>query len=206
MSSSTPSPNPNVSSSQFQDLFNAALEEYSQKTGKEITTDPITTQLRDCNSSGAVLNVLEEQFHSIDHFRRGDADQEVQLMRRLKPIIDILFGLSNGLVFREGIGLVRLTRFELVCICISSTLVIHSAGSFPNKSNICQCWPPTRSMCLLLALPVFAVLTLKFQRRPSKLAPVMMRSSNFLKTSIISSAFSKSSLRFPPLWESFRSK
>jgi len=162
MSSSSASPNPNVSSSQFQDLFNAALEEYSQKTGNEITTDPLTAKLRDCNSSGAVLNVLEEQFHSIDHFRRGDADQEVQLMRRLEPIIDILFGLSNVLVFREDIGLVRLTRFELVCICRGSTLLIHSAESFPNKSNICQCWPPTRSMYLLLAPPVSAVLTIKF--------------------------------------------
>jgi hypothetical protein len=111
MSSSTASPNPNVSSPQSQDLFNAALEEYSQKTGKEIATDPITARLQDCNSSDAVLNVLEEQLHSL-----GGADQEVQLMGQVKPVVDILFVLSNSLVFGEGISLVRLTMFELVFV------------------------------------------------------------------------------------------
>ena len=101
-------PHPDVSLSQFQDLFDSALLEYNQKTGKDITTDPLTARLLCCDSSDAVLGILQEQAHAFNQYRNGD--WKVQLMRRLKPTIDILFGLSTGGVFGEGIGLVRLTK------------------------------------------------------------------------------------------------
>ena len=106
MSSSSSSPN--VSFSQFQDLFNAALREYSQKTGKDIATEPLTMRLLHCDSSDSVLGILQEQAHAFNQFRNGD--WKVQLMRRLKPTVDILLGLSTGGVFGEGFGLVRLTN------------------------------------------------------------------------------------------------
>ena len=101
---SSPSPNPNGSFSQFQDVFDAALREYRQKTGKDIATDPLTTKLLRCDSSEAVLEILQEQARAFDQFRNGD--RKVQLMRRLKPTVDILLGLSTSGVFGEGIGLV----------------------------------------------------------------------------------------------------
>ncbi|KAN0126986.1 Ankyrin repeat-containing domain protein [Russula decolorans] len=96
-------PHPDVSLSQFQDLFDAALWEYNQKTGKDIMTDPLTARLLYCGSSDAVLGILQEQAHAFNQYRNGD--WKVQLMRRLKPTVDILFGLSTGGVFGEGIGL-----------------------------------------------------------------------------------------------------
>jgi hypothetical protein len=102
---SSSSSNPNVSFSRFQDLFNKALSEYSEKTGKDITTDPLTARLLPCDSSDAVLAILQEQAHAFNQFRNGD--WKVQLMRRLKPTVDILLGLSTSGVFGEGIGLVR---------------------------------------------------------------------------------------------------
>jgi hypothetical protein len=104
-SMSSSSSNPNVSFSRFQDLFNKALSEYSEKTGKDITTDPLTARLLPCDSSDAVLAILQEQAHAFNQFRNGD--WKVQLMRRLKPTVDILLGLSTSGVFGEGIGLVR---------------------------------------------------------------------------------------------------
>ena len=101
---SSPSPNPIGSFSQFQDVFDAALREYSQKTGKDIATDPLTIKLLRCDSSEAVLEILQEQARAFDQFRNGD--RKVQLMRRLKPTVDILLGLSTSGVFGEGIGLV----------------------------------------------------------------------------------------------------
>jgi hypothetical protein len=101
-------PHTDVSLSQFQDLFDAALWEYTQKTGKDITTDPLTARLLCCDSSDAVLDILQEQAHAFNQYRNGD--WKVQLMRRLKPTVDILFGLSTGGVFGECIGLVRLTK------------------------------------------------------------------------------------------------
>jgi hypothetical protein len=103
---SSSSSNPNVSVSQFQHLFDAALRQYREKTGKDITTEPLTTGLLRCDSSDAVLGILQEQAHAFNQFRNGD--WKVQLMRRLKPTVDILIGLSTSGVFGEAIGLVRL--------------------------------------------------------------------------------------------------
>ena len=105
---SSPSSSRNLSFSRFQDLFNAALREYAQKTGKDIATDPLTAKLLPCNSSDAVLTILQEQARAFNQFRNGD--WKVQLMRRLKPTVDILLGLSTSGVFGEGIGLVRLIK------------------------------------------------------------------------------------------------
>ena len=85
---SSSSSNPNVPLSQFHDLFEAALREYSQKTGNDIATNPLTTSLHKCDSSDAVLVILQDQAHAFNQFRNGD--WKVQLMRRLKPTVDIL--------------------------------------------------------------------------------------------------------------------
>ena len=107
---SSSSTHPNVSFSSFQDLFDAALREYSQKTGKDITTDPITARLRHCDTSDAVIGILQEQAHAFDQYRNGD--WKVQLMRRLKPTVDILIRLSTGGVLGEGIGLVSINQIN----------------------------------------------------------------------------------------------
>ena len=97
---------------QFRDLFDAALREYSQKTGKDIATEPLTIKLLHCDSSDSVLGILQEQAHAFNQFRNGD--RKVQLMRRLKPVVDVLLGLSTSGVFGEGFGLVRLTNLTYV--------------------------------------------------------------------------------------------
>jgi hypothetical protein len=96
MSSNSPS------SSQFQAIFNAALKEYSQKTGKDIATDPITAELRCCSSPDEVLNVLQEEAQAFSDFRNGN--RQAQLMRKLKPTVHILLALSVSEVLGNGIG------------------------------------------------------------------------------------------------------
>ena len=139
-------PHPDVSLSQFQDLFDAALWEYNQKTGKDITTDPLTAKLQCCDSSDAVLGILQEQAHAFSQYRNGD--WKVQLMRRLKPTVDILFGLSTGGVFGEGIGLVRLTKSMFA---LRNLITIHPAETSTSPSSICRSRSPTRGMDLCLA-------------------------------------------------------
>ena len=149
MSSSIP--HPGVSLSQFHDLFDAALLEYSQKTGKDITTDPLTVKLLCCDSTDAVLSILQEQAHAFNQYRNGD--WKVQLMRRLKPTVDILFGLSTGGVFGEGIGLVRLTKS---IFRFAEFTVTHPAESSTSESNICRSRPLTRGVHVcLLACPQY---------------------------------------------------
>ena len=107
-SMSPSSSNPNVPSVQFPQIFEVALQEYTKTTEKNIKTDPLFTKLQDCRSSDAVLKVLEEQALAFEQYRRGD--RTAQLMRRLKPIVDILSRLSTNDNLKEGIASVRLTR------------------------------------------------------------------------------------------------
>ncbi|KAH9998796.1 hypothetical protein BJV74DRAFT_986617 [Russula compacta] len=89
--------------SQFQDIIDTALKDYANKTGKDIPTDQITARLLTCNSPDDVLEVLQEQAHAFNQYRNGD--WKVQLIRRLKPTVDILLGLSTSGVFGQSIGL-----------------------------------------------------------------------------------------------------
>lgn len=104
MSSSS---HPTPSSSQFQVIFDGALREYAKKTGKDLTTHPLATSLEACDTPDRVLGVLRDQAHAFNQFRNGD--WKVQLMRRLRPTIDILLVLSSSGVLDEGIGLVKYT-------------------------------------------------------------------------------------------------
>ena len=101
MSSSS---HPGPSSSRFQAVFDAALNEYSQKTGKDIASDPLTAKLRSCRSPDEVHGVLREQVQAFNQFRNGNG--MVQLMRKLKPTVDILLSLSNGGVLANAVSLV----------------------------------------------------------------------------------------------------
>ena len=145
MSSSSSSSN--ASYSQFQDLFDAALREYNRKTGKDIATDPLITSIQTCSSSDAVLEILQEQAHAFNQFRNGD--WKVQLMRQLKPTVDILFRLSTSGVFGEGIGLVRPTELRHTL----RKFIIYLTEISSSTSDICWCWSPTRSMYPFTCLP-----------------------------------------------------
>ena len=81
---------------EFPELFEAALEEYHDRAKKDIKSDPLFAKLQDCNSSDAVIKVLEDQ---VGKYRRGD--RKLQLMRRLKPIVRNLCRLStkDALIF-----------------------------------------------------------------------------------------------------------
>jgi hypothetical protein len=104
---SSSSSNPNLPAVQFPEIFEVALLEYTKKAEKDIKSDPLFAKLQDCNSSDEVLGVLEEQALSFEQYRRGD--RKVQLMRRLKPIVEILSRLSTNDDLKEGIVSVRLT-------------------------------------------------------------------------------------------------
>ena len=136
ISMSPSSSNPNVSSLQFEDLLDAALWEYTQKTGKDIATDPLASRFSDCRSSDAVLDILEKEAEIFDEYREGQqkkkdeegqrkdrkgqkgdrkdqmASMKVQIRRRLKPTVDILFWLSTSDVVVECASLVRLPKLN----------------------------------------------------------------------------------------------
>jgi hypothetical protein len=95
--------------SQFQTIFDAALREYTKKTGNELATHTLSKTLEKCNSTDKVLDVLQAQAHAFNQFRNGD--WRMRLMRRLKPSVDILLALSNSGVLGGSIGLVGRMSF-----------------------------------------------------------------------------------------------
>ena len=102
MSSAGSSSNPNLPSVRFPEIFEVALEEYTNTTKQDIKSDQLFAKLQECNSSDAVLKVLEEQALDFEEYRKGGWN--VQLMGRLKPIVGILSRLSTNDDLKEGIG------------------------------------------------------------------------------------------------------
>ena len=128
------------SSLQFKAIFNAALNEYSQKTGKDIVTDPLTAKLQCCASPDAVLNILQEEAQAFNDFRNGN--RKGQLMRKLKPTVDILLALATNGALGNEIGSVsaHILRYAL-WVYLFSLLVVISAC----KCDLGWHWHFTRS-------------------------------------------------------------
>lgn len=84
-----------------QDVFNGALVEFTNQTGKDLATHPLTSKLENCKSADDILLVLREQAKAFREFREGNK----KLMKILEPIVNVVCSLS--LAFADGIGLVR---------------------------------------------------------------------------------------------------
>ena len=101
MSQITPTPSTS-SSSNFQSIFNAALERYDNKTRNKLFTHPLASQFQSCDSPAAVLSLLQEL---VQQFDQGRGSYQ-RLSNWLNPTVNVLFALSATL--GEGVGLVRL--------------------------------------------------------------------------------------------------
>src|SRR5712691_8086352 len=81
-------------------IFNAALRTYKKKTGKDITSHPLATELQSCDSPDAILAVLRRQMPTPDQSQNGDETFEKYLI----PTVNVLYTLSDTL--GDGVGLV----------------------------------------------------------------------------------------------------
>ncbi len=96
------------SSSTFQALFDAALQDYELQTGITLVDHPFAKQLQECDSVNSINSILQEQAKGFREFRRDDG----KFMKSLKcsvRSVDILHtALSVSTVLGEGVvGLVR---------------------------------------------------------------------------------------------------
>ena len=94
MSDTHPPAASSSSSSNFQALFNNALDTYKERTKKDLRDHPLAKQLQDCKSPDTVLVVLKQQ---LDH-SRGDE----RWTKWLDPTIHVL------LTFSQTVGTVGL--------------------------------------------------------------------------------------------------
>jgi len=100
--SQTPSSAASSSTSNFQSIFDAALKQYKKKTKKDLLAHRLTTQLGACSSPGAILAVLEEQYHVQDFIRSQSGDGGSN--QWLNTTANVLFAFSGAI--GEGVGLV----------------------------------------------------------------------------------------------------
>ena len=92
-----------TATSNYQVIFDNALEAYKKKTKKELRSHPLLPKLQACNSPDAVLTVLREQIPAFDqsHSTSGTNDK---LTNWLNPTVNVLYSFSE--VIGVGIDLV----------------------------------------------------------------------------------------------------
>ena len=101
------------SSSTFQALLNAALQDYKIRTGTSLIDHPITKQLETCESVSSITAILQEQAQSFREFRENDG----KLMKALNSSVDVLCAPSISSTLNEAMGLVvRLKHLSVFLI------------------------------------------------------------------------------------------
>jgi hypothetical protein len=99
--SSTKTPATTASSSNFNVVFEKALKAYKTKTKQDLTTHPLASQFRACNTPADILTVLQGQVNQFEQSRSADE----RLRRWLNPTVSVLYAFSG--ILGQGVGLVR---------------------------------------------------------------------------------------------------
>ena len=100
-------------SSNFQALFNAALQDYKDETGSSLIDHPIAKQLETCQSASSVISILQEQAQTFCEFRENDG----KLVKALNSTVDILCAPSISSALNMAIGLVVRRKASISVPC-----------------------------------------------------------------------------------------
>ena len=92
-------PTATTSSSNYQSIFDNAIQAYKKKTKKDLRSHPLLDKLQNCSSPGAVLDMLYQQIPGFDQSRGTDD----ALTKWLDPTVKILCTFSG--VIGGGVGL-----------------------------------------------------------------------------------------------------
>jgi len=99
-----------TSSSNYQFIFDNALEAYKKKTKKDLRSHPLLPKLQTCKSPDAVLAVLREQIPIFDQ-SHSTSSVNSRLTNWLNPTVNVLYTFSEAT--GAGISLVRIRGFEV---------------------------------------------------------------------------------------------
>ena len=99
--------------SNYDSIFNAALEAYKRQTKNDLTSHPLLSRLQSCHSPHAILAALREQIlipsESLAQSQSGDGDGDGddRFSRWLVPTVNVLYAFSATLGC-EGAGVVNI--------------------------------------------------------------------------------------------------
>jgi hypothetical protein len=107
-----------TSCSNYQPIFDGAIEAYERKTGKDLTKDPLLRTLETCNSPDAVLTTLRAQIFGPGQSQSGTD----KLTTWLEPTVNVInvFSATIG----GGVGLVSLAVVEVISPPMSPLIFI----------------------------------------------------------------------------------
>ena len=94
--------------SNFDSIFNSALDAYKKRTKQDLTSHPLLPSLRACDSPDAVLTVLREQIPALTQSQNADE----RLTKWLVPTVNVLYTFST--ILGAGVSLVNI-KIPLCC-------------------------------------------------------------------------------------------
>jgi hypothetical protein len=90
------------SESRFQAIFRAALKSYRKQTKDDLLKHPLASELQSCDTTTAILAVLQDQVENFDKSHSGDE----RLTKWLGPTVNVLCAFSATI--SGGVSLVCL--------------------------------------------------------------------------------------------------
>ncbi|KAH9034393.1 hypothetical protein EDB83DRAFT_1781833 [Lactarius deliciosus] len=175
-------PSTDAASSRFQAIFNAALKSYQKQTGKDIIAHPLASQLRSCDSTSAILTVLQDQVREFDQAHSGDE----RLTKWLVPTVNVLYAFSAavsggvGLVFSPanvifaGVGVFLLAAKDVVASKDALAELFERIGFFFKRLETYTEVTPTAAMTEIIVeimvevITVFGIATKELRRGSAK--------------------------------------
>jgi hypothetical protein len=118
--------------SRFQAIFQAALKSYQKQTKKDLLAHPLSSQLQSCNSTTAILAILQDQVREFDESRSGDE----RLTKWLGPTVNVLSAFSAAV--SGGVSLVSLDSWTELSPQASSN--VYSIGIFACECDLRGNW------------------------------------------------------------------
>ncbi|KAH8978060.1 hypothetical protein EDB86DRAFT_3249263 [Lactarius hatsudake] len=175
-------PSTATASSRFQAIFNAALELYQKQTKKDLIAHPLASQLQSCDSTGAILAVLQNQVREFDQAHSGDE----RLTKWLIPTVNVLYAFSAAvsegvsLVFSPakvifaGIGVFLLAAKDVAASKDALAELFERIGFFFNRLETYTEVTPTAAMTNIITkimvevLMIFGIATKELRRGSAK--------------------------------------
>ncbi|KAH9060274.1 hypothetical protein EDB87DRAFT_623822 [Lactarius vividus] len=165
-----------AASSRFQYIFNAALKSYQKQTNKDLIAHPLASQLRSCNSTSAILAVLQDQVQEFDRAHSSDE----RFTKWLIPTVNVLYAFSAavsegvGLVIFASIGVLLLAAKDVAASKDTLAGLFERIGFFFNRLETYTEVTPTAAMTKIITkimvevLTIFGITTKELRRGSAK--------------------------------------
>jgi hypothetical protein len=127
-------PTATTSSSNYQSIFDNAIEAYKKKTKKDLCSHPLLDKLQNCHSPDAVLKVLYEQIPDFNQSRGTDD----KLTKWLNPTVNVLCMFSGVIGGSIGLASPRDLRVK----CVPDLIFNRLAGISTSCSDLHWNWYP----------------------------------------------------------------